>query len=370
MKIKVLQTIRQGQIGGGERHVLDLVKGMDKSIYEPVVLSFTDGQMIQELKESGIEVHVIYTEKAFDRSVWPKVTEFAKDKGFHIIHAHGTRACSNSYKTARDLNLPLLYTVHGWSFHPGQNPIVRNLRKFFEGRLISKTAATLFVSNENQATGIKEFKPKKARVVKNGVDLSRFRLDVVSEVRSELNIPADIFLIGYICRITLQKDPFTLIEAMAIAAKANPSLHLLMVGDGDLKQEALSKIAALKISDRITFTSFRTDIPQVLKALDVYCLPSLWEGLPIGVLEAMAMSLPAIATPVGGTSELITQGENGYLIPEKNPQKLAERILELSTNKPLCEKMGKRSRQIIENEFSIANCVAGVTAVYQEVLKA
>jgi len=369
MKIKILETIRQGQIGGGERHVLDLVKGMEKSKFEPIVLSFTDGQMIEELRQEGIEVHVIHTEKAFDRSVWPKVTEFAKDKGFHIIHAHGTRACSNSFKTAKQLGLPLLYTVHGWSFHPGQNPILRTLRKHFEGRLISKTAATLFVSDENQKTGIKAFAPKRPRVVKNGVDLSRFRLDVISDVRKELNIPADVFLIGYICRITLQKDPFTLIQAMAIVANANPNIHLLMVGDGDLKKETLNRIKKLNLSSKITFTSFRTDIPQVLKSLDLYCLPSLWEGLPIGVLEAMSMSLPVIATSVGGTSELIQEGINGFLIPEKNAEKLAGRILDLASNKPLCEKMGKRSREMIEGEFSVVNCVEGVTAVYNEVLE-
>lgn len=115
-KIRVLETIRQGKIGGGESHVLDLVKSMDSDLFEPVVLSFTDGPMVQALTAIGIPVHVIASEKAFDISIWKKVRKFLADQRIDIVHVHGTRANTNVMWAARRLGLPLIYTIHGWSF--------------------------------------------------------------------------------------------------------------------------------------------------------------------------------------------------------------------------------------------------------------
>src|SRR5690242_14923792 len=130
--IKVLLAIRQGQVGGGESHVLELVQGFKKSRVTPTVLSFTPGEMIDRLQELGVETHVIETTTPFDVRVWPKVKKLFKALAPDIIHAHGTRAASNTFWPARQLGLPLLYTIHGWSFHQGQGKIVYNTRLYME----------------------------------------------------------------------------------------------------------------------------------------------------------------------------------------------------------------------------------------------
>src|ERR1700739_1426094 len=94
-QIKVLECIRQGQIGGGESHLLSLVENLDQSKFQPIVLSFTDGPMIERLNKMGVETHVIYTEKPFDVSKWKKVKQLLKQKDIQLVHAHGTRANSN-----------------------------------------------------------------------------------------------------------------------------------------------------------------------------------------------------------------------------------------------------------------------------------
>src|SRR5438270_339874 len=138
-KIKVLECIRQGQIGGGESHLLSLVENLDRSKFEPLVLSFTDGPMIERLREMNVESHVIYTERPFDFSKWGLVKKFLREHQVDVVHAHGTRANSNILWAARSLGIPVIYTVHGWSFHPDQNPIVRNIRILGEKYLTSRT---------------------------------------------------------------------------------------------------------------------------------------------------------------------------------------------------------------------------------------
>src|SRR3954467_11421580 len=123
-KIKVLQCIRQGQIGGGESHLLSLVEHLDKDRFEPVVLSFTDGPMINRLKEMDIPVHIIPTTKPFDFTKWKEVKRLLQKEKVQLVHAHGTRANSNVLWAARSLCIPVIYTIHGWSFHPDQGKIV------------------------------------------------------------------------------------------------------------------------------------------------------------------------------------------------------------------------------------------------------
>jgi glycosyltransferase involved in cell wall biosynthesis len=164
-KIKILEAIRQGKVGGGETHVLELCSNMDRDKYEPVVLSFTPGPMVDELNRRGIRTKVISTEKAFDFKVWKQVLDFIKEEKFQIIHAHGTRANSNVFWAAGKLNLPLVYTVHGWSFHQDQSFLVRYLRELSEKFLTRKAKINICVSKSNENDGIKLLKMKRSQVI-------------------------------------------------------------------------------------------------------------------------------------------------------------------------------------------------------------
>src|SRR5215212_6806853 len=145
-KIKVLECIRQGQIGGGESHLLSLVESLDRSLFDPVVLSFTDGPMVDRMKEMKVPVHIIHTTRPFDFTKWKQVKQLMKDEGIELVHAHGTRANSNVLNAAKSLGLPVIYTIHGWSFHPDQNPLVRRIRIMSEKYLASRTDLNISVS--------------------------------------------------------------------------------------------------------------------------------------------------------------------------------------------------------------------------------
>ncbi|MBI9062287.1 MAG: glycosyltransferase family 4 protein [Marinilabiliaceae bacterium] len=368
-RIKILQTIRQGQVGGGESHVLELVANMNQSVFEPVVLSFTDGPMVDALKRQGITVKVIRTEQPFNIGVWRQVTNLLRGENIDLVHAHGTRALSNVFSAAKQLDLPLIYTVHGWSFHPDQSFVIRQIRERAEQFLTRKADTTICVSKSNETDGINRLKMKHSQVIHNAINLDKFNPDrPLKDIRAEFGIQADDFVLGFIARITGQKDPFTLLRALRKLSKTNNRVRLLMVGDGDLKKQVIEKVEAWGLKHRIIFQPFRNDIPDILNAIDLYCLPSLWEGFPIGILEAMAMRKPVIATPVDGTRELITDKSTGFFVKTGDSEALAVKIWTLCRQPELREKVADKASHYVRSNFGIKKQVKQIESIYTTAL--
>ncbi|RFS14312.1 glycosyltransferase [Emticicia sp. C21] len=368
-KIRILQTIRQGKIGGGETHVLDLVSTLNKDKYESIVLSFTEGPMVDKMKEMGVKTYVIYTEKPFDRSVWGKVKDILEEEKIEIVHAHGTRANSNTFSAAKKLGIPLLYTVHGWSFHNDQNFLVKTVRTFGEKFLVKNAKKTICVSNSNYEDGAKRFSMKNATVITNGINLAKFDLTKsFKDIRKEFNIAEDEVLVGFIARMTSQKDPFTFLKAIA-KIPADSKIKFLIIGDGDSKEAVLKMADELKINSRVIFEKFRQDIPDVLHGIDIFCLPSLWEGLPIALLEAMAMAKAVVATAIDGTKEVIVHEKNGLLVPVMNPDELANALIRLANDKALRDRLSSEARLTVERDYNVERMTREVEKIYDELYK-
>lgn len=368
-KLRVLETIRQGTIGGGETHVMDLTQALNKDLYEPIVLSFTPGPMVDRLREMGITTHVIETEKPFNIFRWQQVKQLLKDEKIDVVHAHGTRAGSNTFWAARQLGLPILYTVHGWSFHVDQKPLLLKSRQLGEKLLLSQADVTICVSNSNYRDGLAFSPMKRAVVVNYGVNLQKYNPEgSFKDIRAELGIDKDTVLVGCIARVTVQKDPFTYLRAIA-AVPASLPIKFLLVGNGDLKPAALQLAEELKIGSRLVFLEARQDVPDLLRALDIYCLPSLWEGLPIGLLEAMAMAKAVVVTGVDGTKEAVQDGVNGVLIPPQSPPQLAEALMRLAADAPLRQTLGNAARQTVLREFNVETMTRHVEQLYDQVTK-
>ncbi|HEY8920840.1 MAG TPA: glycosyltransferase family 4 protein [Chitinophaga sp.] len=367
-KIRVLQTIRQGKIGGGESHVLDLVATLNRSRFEPVVLAFTDGPMIQALQKMEVPAHVIASEKAFDISVWKQVKRFLQQQQIDMVHVHGTRANTNVLWAARSLQLPLIYTIHGWSFHEGLNPMMKRARIAAEKFITRKAQVNICVSEANRQTGLQAFGSFRAEVIRNGVNLQKFDPAVIyPDVRTAVGIPADHLVVGYIARMTYQKDPVTMIRAFAAATQQVKDVTLLMVGGGELKQTAIDTAQALGIADKVVFLDFRQDVPAVLKAMDIYCLPSLWEGFPIGVLEAMAMGKAVIATDVDGTREAVTHEQNGLLVPPANPEALTAAMVRLLQDFYLRKQLQQKAVKTIQTTYNVTGMTRSIENIYEAI---
>jgi len=369
MPIKILETIRQGKIGGGETHLLDLVAGMDRERFEPIVLSFTDGPMIERLKAMGIESYVIPTTVPFNPRVINRVRNLMSATGIQLVHAHGSRATSNVYRPARQLGLPVMYTVHGWSFHPGLPPWMFRLRHTAEGYLTGKVDVTVNVSKANQQEGKSLFPLTNSEIVYYGIDTDRFNPEgALQDLRSDWGIPEGKTLIGFVARMTKQKDPLTMVEAIRLVAEQSREIHFALVGDGELREVTEAKVKEYGLEEVVTFTGFRQDVPNVLHTLDAYVLPSLWEGLSIAMLEALSMGKTVIASAVDGNVEAVTHEQNGLLITPQRPEELAQAILRVHADPELAQQLGKAARQTVLKRFSLPVMVSNTEAVYQRLL--
>ncbi|HMI60480.1 MAG TPA: glycosyltransferase, partial [Puia sp.] len=310
------------------------------------------------------------TEKPFDRSKREEVKQFLSQERIDLVHAHGTRACSNVLGPARSLKIPVIYTVHGWSFHPDQPFLTRTLRTMGERYLTSRAAVNISVSSSNRQTGVDRLGKFDARVINNGIDRDKFDpARIFPDVRKELGIPRDAVLVLFIARFTSHKQPLSLIEAFRRAMPDLPNMYLLLVGEGDQKAEAVRIVGESGLQDKIRFQPFRQDVPDILAAADIFVLPSLWEGLPIGLLEAMAMGKAVIATDVDGTKEVVQNDQNGLLVKAGDVPALAKSLLFMGGNESRRKEFGRKARETVRLKFDAAAMTREIEEVYYDVLK-
>lgn len=367
MGINVLEVIRQGQVGGGESHLLDLIAGFDNRV-NPIVLAFTSGQMIEELTQRGVKCYVINTSYPFDMRITKQIKELIINENIQLIHAHGSRAASNVAFIARKLSIPMIYTVHGWSFHQDQSFVIKRLRAWSEKIICSLSKKVICVSESNRITGQETFGLKHAVVIENGINLKKFNPDrAFKDVRKEFGFTNDDFVIGFVSRITAQKSPLDFVKSIALARQKENKVKALLVGQGDMEQETIDTIRQYGLEEHIRTSPFRSDVPDVLNAIDVFCLPSLWEGLSIALLEAMAMKKALVVTPTDGTKEVITHQKSGLIADFGKPEELAECYLTYLHHPEWKERYGEAAMSTIQKRFDSQRVSQQVTEIYYEI---
>jgi glycosyltransferase involved in cell wall biosynthesis len=235
--------------------------------------------------------------------------------------------------------------------------------------ITTRSSVNIAVSASNRASGLEQIPGLKAVVINNGIDQQKFSPGrSFKNIRAELGIPADVVLVLFIARFTAHKQPLTLIRAFREALRAMPGMRLLMVGDGDQREEGLQLVSELGLEAAVSFQAFRQDVPDILAAADIFVLPSLWEGLPIGLLEAMAMGKAVIATEVDGTKEVVQPGENGLLVEPGNVSALAAALVKLGGDPALRDILRQRALDTIRRQFNAADMTREIERVYSRVI--
>ena len=361
--IRVLEVLASGAVGGGSSHLESLIRGLAPERFAVSVA--TSGPLIQTLSLRGTPVLDLGTD------AWRAIRRLNEAmRHAQLVHVHGTRAGLLALPGARIHGLPLLYTVHGWSFHPRR---FRSAAASLEGFLARQCRHVVCVSQDDWLQGLDRgiLQLKHSRVIPNGIDLSRFKPDPLArhETRDRLGIPDQAPLVGFMGRLTYQKAPELFVLAAHAVLSRFPEAMFLLIGDGPERSRLERLIQALGITSRIQVLGERHDVPELLAALDCFVLPSRWEGLPIALLEAMAVGVPAIATAVNGTQELIQPKESGWLVP---PDQLAELITALfaSLSDPArAQAFAQAARARIERDYALPTMIEGVQALYEEVIE-
>ena len=205
----------------------------------------------------------------------------------------------------------------------------------------------------------------KVLTILNGVDTERFSPGndkAGSKIR--LGIDGNVFVIGIVARLAQVKDHATLLEACRILVESGHEFRLLVVGDGPLRGQLEERTHFLGISKQVIFTGMREDITDLMRAMDIFCLSSLSEGISLTLLEAMACGLPIVATAVGGNPEVVVGGETGFLVKPGSPESLSERLAVLISNEQLRITMGQAGRDRVINHFSLQTCALAYQNLY------
>lgn len=339
--------------------LLPLIDGMQNHDWE-VTAVCSDGPEIPGLRAKGYTVDTIPIARSLN--VFKHVVSvvrlafYFRQQRFDILHVHTPVAALVARVAAFLARVPVVvYTAHGFYFHDEMPSWKRRLFVYLE-RFAGRFTDLLFTqSAEDAETAVQEHISPVADTlaIGNGVDAGRFDPSIIGDgraMRRTLGIPEDAFVIGIIARQVIEKGIMEFLEAAIAAAGNNTEIHILMVGErlasdhaGDVEAELERAGAAL--GKRLVVTGARKDIPELLAAMDVFCLPSWREGMPRTIIEAMMMGKAVIATDIRGSREEVVPGETGLLVPTRSPEALAKAFLALAGDRQKVALMGLKGRE-------------------------
>jgi glycosyltransferase involved in cell wall biosynthesis len=190
------------------------------------------------------------------------------------------------------------------------------------------------------------------------------RASARAALTAEIGLPEDGVLVAMVCRLIEQKGVSYGLRAFVRVAQQHPNAHLLIAGEGPLRTALESEASALGIKNRVHFLGWRGNIPALMAALDIFLMPSLWEGFGLVLLEAMAQAIPVIATRVSAIPEIVINDETGLLVPPRDAEALASALENLLSDKPLRQYMGLQGQDRLETEFSAARMITETKTLY------
>jgi glycosyltransferase involved in cell wall biosynthesis len=341
--------------------------------FEVGVAANTDNSDLNKIEELGVTIHHV----PFSRSVFNKgnlisyqiIKKIMRD--YHILHLH-TPISSFITRMASSKGHTVIYCAHGFHFNENGSRAANTFYKLVE-RLAGARTNKLIVTNKDDIAAARTIiAPEKIDYV-NGVgldqhiyDIDRYTEQNKLNSKFELGLDHNKKIITHIAEFNQNKRQIDIVRACEILKDKTQNFTILLVGTGEDAEAVQNQIQESHLEQHIQCLGFRKDISNILSITDIGLLVSIREGLPRSLMEMMAMKIPIIATDIRGNRDLIENGENGYLIPIKDPQLLADKCLHLLTNDHQSEKFGKAGREKIENYFSLEKVLHQMEKVYIE----
>jgi starch synthase (maltosyl-transferring) len=364
--IRIALCITELNIGGAEKCLTEIARRVDRQRFTPVVYclgpkpAHPETSYLPALEESNVEVHFLGGEKIWQFPIIAsRLKRHLLTQKPHIAHSFLFHANIATRVAARRAGVPSIISGirvaerhsrwHLWLDRRTQNLVDRYV-------CVSQSVAD-FSTHE---AGIP---PAKIVVIPNGVDLQKYPASKPADPTS-LGLSTERKIIASIGRLEPQKGISWLIETSPRWLKNNPNHDLLIVGDGPLKNQLESTCRNLRIADRVHFTGWRADVPEILAASDLLVLPSRWEGMPNVVLEAMASRLPVVATDVEGVRELFGKPDPRQMTPFGDTELLCQKITAFLSDPTWATSVGNENRLRVENDFSIARMVANYETLW------
>ena len=371
--IRVLEIIDDASLGGGQMHVLLLSKYMQREEnIEVAIATEVTGWLVNQAQILEIPTYAIAISNKLTWQSFQNIYQVLKSQKFDVIHTHGGTAGFWGRLVAASLQnrSKIIHTYHGLHYlNTAQTKSLKQKIKTaifqkIDQLLLSITDQIICVcrSDYEKAIAAKVASPSKTSIVYNGIEIDKFSEPLNKEIsRKIFEVSPTNFIFGNVGRLHEQKGHKYLLQAFA---KVADHARLMIVGDGELRDELMMLADELQISDRITFLGARSDIHEFLSAINVFIMPSLWEGQPIALLEALAMGKPCIVSDVDGIPEIIANGVNGYLVKPKDIAGLTQVMNKAINNPEILQQFANTGVNTITEKFLAPNMAKAIAEIY------
>jgi len=380
-RARVVHVITMLEWGGAQENTLYSVEHLDPRRYDRVLVAGRGG-MLDDRAERIPDLRVILLDdlvreirpghdaKAFLalRSILREEKRKAVGDPL-VVHTHSSKAGILGRAAARAAGADaVVHSIHGFGFHEGQSTAMHALYVGLERMASRWTDAFVAVSEENILVGERAgiFSRTRCRLIRSGFDTGKFLAGSRAAGRKILGIPEGVPVVGTVAVFKPQKSPKDFVETARRVASEVPDSRFVMVGDGEMREEAERTVAAVGLTDRFSFLGWRPEVPDLMAAFDVFLLTSRWEGLPKVVPQALIAGCPVVATAVDGTREIVDPGVDGVLAPPGDIDLLARGVTDILAGRLPLDAARKRERLV--REFDQDEMVRAQERLYAEIL--
>lgn len=357
---------RSDVLGGASVHLLDLAKGMINQGHQVHILVGGEGAFTEELKKNNINfssLKHLKREIALTHDVlgfW-EVKKYLKQLKPDVVHCHSSKAGLLGRLAAKSLNLPVVFTAHGWAFTEGISPKKQKVYAKIEKFLINFSDHIITVSEFDRIYGFNfgVGSPDKVTTVHNGIPVQ----DSQTKKVKQGDQPCKVIMVA---RFDDQKDQMTLIQALGLLKDKNWVMEF--IGSGPTLERCKQEANKLGLENKIKFLGQQRNVKDFLNNSDIFVLSTNYEGFPLTILEAMRAKLPVIATNVGGNNESIMGEKTGFLTKKNDVQDLSRALSTLIDDKNLAVEMGKQGYERFMTEFTHDLMLKKILKIYTEVV--
>lgn len=368
--INLLYVIQSLNNGGAETLGIRLAASLDPKRFTATVCSLCDEGPLRGMLEATGVAHVTLGKKdGVDVSLVPRIRSLLRSRKIDIVHTHNkgplfyTRLATLFSRRVAFVHTEHINMEKELSYSNKHDLLDRFLFRGIDGFLSIAGHLSDYYQTQYNLSRVR------FTTVHNSVSLPELPKTPLTSLRRDLGLGHDQPLIGNISALRRQKDHATLLRAMPLVLDQRPDAMLVIAGEGELKQELAELADELGVSANVRFLGYRSDVNDLLAQFDMFVLPSLYEGLPLCILEAMAAAAPVVATNADGTNEVVRHGETGLLVPVQDPHALAQGMLAMLEDKPRAKAMGQAARELIRMEYNLENMIKQYEEFYMQVFQ-
>lgn len=376
-KPRVLHLITRIAIGGAQDNTLLTVENHNRNLYTVHLAANPNDSWLNRAQATADIFHPLPNlirpiNPIKDFQALLNIINLLRREQFDVVHTHSSKAGILGRIAARIAGVPVVvHTIHGFPFHDFMSPLKRHFYITLERSL--RTFADFYITvcelNRTQAIELNLVHPENSQTVYSGISFAK--LDRPSDpktTRQQLNIPDGWQTIVMVGRLDQQKAPHYLIDAFSKVQQQCPKTLLLLVGDGELQPLLEHQVQQLRLTDQVRFLGSREDVPEILKASDIFALSSLWEGLGRAMTEAMLVGLPVVVPEIYGIPEIVHHNQTGLLYPAKDVQQLASHLVFLLQHPQHRKRLGQNAKQLTRECFDALLMVKQIEEIYDKLL--